>query len=129
MPPARERISGVDTAWLRMEHPTNLMMIVGVMMFDRKLDLKTVKRIIGERFLAFRRFRQRAVQDPTGAWWEDDPAFDIDGHVHRTALPGRADKEELEALVSDLASAPLDFSKPLWQFHLVENYVQGSALI
>lgn len=129
MAPARERISGVDTAWLRMEHPTNLMMIVGVLMFDRKLDLKAVKRTLAQRFLAFRRFRQRAVQDATGAWWEEDASFDIDTHVRRVALPGRADKAELEALVSDLASTPLDFTKPLWQYHLVENYDQGSALI
>jgi diacylglycerol O-acyltransferase len=125
----RERISGVDTAWLRMEHPTNLMMIVGVMMYEARLDLEAVKRIIATRFLAYRRFRQKAVQDSTGAWWEDDADFDLDSHVHRAALPGRADKAELEAFVSDLASTPLDFSKPLWQFHLVDNYRGGSALV
>jgi diacylglycerol O-acyltransferase / wax synthase len=125
----RERISGVDTAWLRMEHPTNLMMIVGIMMFDAKLDLKAIKRVVENRFLAFRRFRQKAVQDASGAWWETDADFDIDSHLHRTALPGKADKAELEALVSDLASTPLDFAKPLWQFHLVDNYQGGSALI
>ena len=125
----RERISGVDTAWLRMEHPTNLMMIVGVMMFERKLDLKKVKRILEARFLAFRRFRQKAVQDSAGAWWQDDDDFDINSHVHRIALPGNADKAELEALASDLASTPLDFTKPLWQFHLVDNYRGGSALV
>jgi hypothetical protein len=73
----RERISGVDTAWLRMEHPTNLMMIVGVMMFDRKLRLADVKRIVERRFLAFRRFRQCALEDATGAWWQEDGDFDI----------------------------------------------------
>lgn len=125
----RERISGVDTAWLRMEHPTNLMMIVGVMTFDAPLALDDVKRIIAARFLAYRRFGQKAVQDPSGAWWETDEAFDIDAHVHRVALPGKGDKPELEALVSDLASTPLDFTKPLWQFHLVENYQGGSALV
>jgi WS/DGAT/MGAT family acyltransferase len=125
----RERISGVDTAWLRMEHPTNLMMIVGILVFEGRVELAKVKRTLERRFLAFRRFRQRAVQDSTGAWWEDDGNFDIDSHVHRLALPGRADKAELEALVSDLASTPLDFSKPLWQFHLVDNYDGGSALI
>ena len=31
---AREPMSNVDTAWLRMESPTNLMMITGVLMFD-----------------------------------------------------------------------------------------------
>ena len=125
----RERISGVDTAWLRMEHPTNLMMIVGVMVFATKLNLKAVKRVLESRFLAFRRFRQKAVQDASGAWWETDEDFDIDSHLHRTALPGKADKAELEALVSDLASTPLDFAIPLWQFHLVDNYQGGSALI
>ncbi len=125
----RERISGVDTAWLRMERPTNLMMIVGVMTFDEKLDLEQVRRIVETRFLAFKRFRQKAVEDPAGAWWEADEKFDIDAHVVRTALPGKADKGELEALVSHLASTPLDFSKPLWQFHLVDNFDGGSALI
>ena len=94
----RERISGVDTAWLRMEHPTNLMMIVGVMMFDRKVRVRDLKRVLRSRWLGFRRFRQKAVQDATGAWWETDAAFDIDAHLVRVALPGRAGKQELEEL-------------------------------
>src|SRR6478672_8493586 len=125
----RERISGVDTAWLRMEHPTNLMMIVGVMMLDKRLNLRDVQRAVKSRFLAFRRFRCRAVQDSSGAWWEEDAEFDIDFHVQRVALPGKGGKAQLEALVSDLASTPLDFARPLWQFHVVDNYDGRSALI
>ena len=125
----RERISGVDTAWLRMEQPTNLMMIVGVFMLDRRIAERDLRRILERRFLAFRRFRQRAVQDATGAWWEDAPDFDIADHVHRVSLPGRAGKRELQALVSRLASTPLDFSRPLWEYHIVDNYDGGSALI
>src|ERR1700675_3642885 len=106
----RERISGVDTAWLRMEQPTNLMMIVGVMMLERKVRLADLKAVIESRFLAFRRFRQRAVQEAAGAWWETDEAFDIDTHVQRATLPGKAGKVQLEALVSRLASTSLDFS-------------------
>ena len=125
----KERISGVDTAWLRMEQPTNLMMIVGVMMFARRLRLADVKRIVETRFLAFRRFRQRAVQDASGAWWETLPDLDIASHVRRVRLPGKAGKAELEAMVSRLASTPLDFARPLWEFDLVENYGTGSALV
>lgn len=125
----RERISGVDTAWLRMDTPTNLMVIVGVLMFEGRLEPARVKRTLERRFLAYRRFRQKAVQDPTGAWWEDDADFDIDSHVHQVALPGRAGKAELQAYVSDLASTPLDATKPLWQFHLVDNFDGGSALV
>ena len=124
-----ERMSGIDTAWLRMERPTNLMMITGVMILAERLAYERLREIVESRFLNYRRFRQRPVQKPGGAFWEHDPYFDINRHVLRTALPGRADKTELQYLASNLLSTPLDFSKPLWQFHLVEDYQGGSALI
>jgi diacylglycerol O-acyltransferase / wax synthase len=125
----REAMSKVDTAWLRMEKPTNLMMITGVLMLASRLDMKRLRKLIATRFLAYRRFTQKAVQTDAGAWWETDPDFDLDWHLRRTALPGAAGQVELQQLVSQLASTPLDHSKPLWQFHLVESYDGGSALI
>jgi diacylglycerol O-acyltransferase / wax synthase len=125
----RERMTGVDTAWLRMEHPTNLMMIVGVMMFKDKISLQKLKTTLEQRFLTFRRFKQKAIQDPTGAWWETDKQFDLNNHLKRGKLEGKGTKLDLENFVSHLASTPLDFSKPLWQFHLIENYNGGSALV
>jgi WS/DGAT/MGAT family acyltransferase len=125
----RERISGVDTAWLRMDQPTNLMMIVGVWMFEGRLELDAVRRTVATRFLAFRRFGQCAVQDAAGAWWQDPESFDIADHVVSTRLPGRGGKRELERLVSELASTPLDPARPLWQFHVIDNYAGGSALV
>ena len=127
--PIRERISGVDTAWLRMEHPTNLMMIVGVLMFDEKINVNQLKKVIEGRWLKFARFRQKATQDPTGAWWIEDEHFDIKHHLTRHKLPGKAGKRELQDLCSEVSSKALDFAKPLWHFHLVENYNGGSALI
>ena len=127
--PQRERISNIDTAWLRMEQPTNLMMITGVMIFADKLDIQRLKQTLMSRFLTHKRFLQRVVHAIGGAYWENDIQFDINRHVHRTALPGAADKAELQNLASDLMSTPLDFSKPLWQIHLVEDYQGGSALI
>jgi len=124
-----EHVSGIDTAWLRMERPTNLMMITGVMIFSERLTYDRLREVVESRFLKYRRFGQRAVQKAAGAFWESDPHFDISRHVLRTALPGRADKAELEHLASDLMSTPLDFSKPMWQFHLVEDYQGGSAVI
>ncbi len=125
----REAMSKVDTAWLRMEKPTNLMMITGVLMFGQRLSITALRQLIGERFLAFRRFRQKAVDAGTSCHWETDADFDLEWHVRLTALPGEAGTVELQRLVSQLASTALDHSKPLWQFHLVENYNGGSALI
>ncbi|HEX4853211.1 wax ester/triacylglycerol synthase family O-acyltransferase [Arenimonas sp.] len=134
MAEARTRIrkspmSRVDTAWLRMERPTNLMMITGVMMFETPLDIRTLRKVIETKFLAYPRFRQKAVDTPTGAFWQDDADFDLDWHVRLTALPGKGGKRELERLTSQMASTPLDKTKPLWQFHLVEKFGGGSALI
>lgn len=125
----RTPMSRVDTAWLRMERATNLMMITGVMMFETHLDIRSLRKVIEHKFLAYPRFRQKAVDGPTGAFWQDDADFDLDWHIRLTALPGKGGKRELERLTSQLASTPLDKSKPLWQFHLVERYDGGSALI
>lgn len=130
VPTARkEPIANVDTAWLRMEQPTNLMMITGVIVLDHPVQFERFREIIANRFLAFPRFRQKAIDTARGCWWEEDTHFELSSHVRHTALPGQADKRELEELVSELASTPLDQTKPLWQFHLVDNYVDGPVVI
>ena len=131
--PKREAMSRVDTAWLRMERPTNPMMITGVLMFDEQMSLPRLKRVIQQRFLSYARFRQKPVEGTTGAQWVEDEAFDLDWHVRLSGLPGKsgpaAEKKSLERFASQLASSPLDPTKPLWQFHLVERYQGGSALV
>jgi WS/DGAT/MGAT family acyltransferase len=112
-----------------MEQPTNLMMINGVLTLEGPLDYERLLETIEQRFLTFRRFRQKAVDGPRGAYWVMDDDFDITCHVRRTALPGAADQAELETLVSQLASTPLDKTRPLWQFHVVENYIDGPVLL
>jgi WS/DGAT/MGAT family acyltransferase len=125
----RERISAVDTAWLRMDRPSNLMMICGVLILRERITLARLRRVVAERFLVFRRFRQRPVETSAMSFWEDDRHFDLEHHVAHTALPGRAGRHELQALVSRLAATPLDPARPRWQFHLVDNYAGGSAVI
>lgn len=127
-----EPLSSVDAAWLHMEHPANLMMVTGVLTFDEPLDFATLTRVIGEGLKPFPRFHQRVVEPrlPLGSpRWELDPAFDLHSHVHRVALPVPGDQKALQELVSDLMSTPLDFSKPLWQFHLIEGYGAGCAVL
>lgn len=125
----RTPLAGVDAAWLRMDRPTNRMMITGVLSFDELLPLGELKTLLERRMLVFRRFKQR-VTDPFGnPHWEDDPFFDLDRHVHRLALPEPGGQRELEILVSDLMNTPLDLSKPPWEMHLVEEYGSGCAVI
>ncbi len=127
-----ERMTKVDTAWLRMDSPSNLMMIVGVWTLKPGIRWEDLCQRVQERLLKYNRFRQRVEEDAAGATWIEDADFDIARHVVREKLPKRAKGEEQSALqdrVGELAMQPLDHKHPLWQFHLVEDYQGGSALL
>lgn len=132
MPKAVERMSRVDTAWLRMDTDANLMMIVGVWVIEPGIAYDDLCRRIEERLLKYARFRQKVVEDPMGANWVQDDQFDLHRHVLRETLPvrrGRDPKLALQARVGELAALPLDTAHPLWEFRLIEDYDGGSALI
>ncbi len=119
-----ERMSRIDTAWLRMDTDANLMMIVGVWLLAPQLTLAELQQRIQTSLLAYPRFRQKVVEDATGAHWINDTAFDIGQHVVRGALRPHAHEPPLHALkrhVAGLAATPLDPSRPLWQFELIED--------
>jgi len=127
-----KQMSPVDSAWLHMEDPTNLMMITGVSLLDKPIDFERFRRTLEVRLLTLDRFTMRVVEPriPVGTpHWEVDPNFDLDAHIHHVALPPPGDMTELQRLISDLASTPLDFSKPLWHIHLVENVAGGAAMV
>lgn len=124
-----EPLSGVDAAWLRMDEPTNRMTITAVLVLEEPMDVDALKDLLEERFLGFTRFRQRVRDVEDSPYWELDPHFDLNLHVHRSALPGHADRAELKARVSELMGEPLDREKPLWDMEVVEDYLGGSALI
>jgi WS/DGAT/MGAT family acyltransferase len=92
---------------------------------------------VQERLLKYGRFKQRVVEDAAGATWVNDANFDVLQHVVLEKLPRKRkphDQDALQDRVAALSMKPLDRKRPLWQFHLVENYTgsngqQGSALI
>ena len=137
MPQARQehttqRMSRVDTAWLRMDNDVNLMMIVGVWLLQPGITHAQLCERVEDKLLKYERFRQKVVPDAMGAMWVTDDAFDVHRHVlHQTLSKqrGRSEREALQALVGELANTPLNADHPLWQFHLVDGYEGGSALV
>lgn len=127
-----ERMSKVDTAWLRMDSASNLMMIVGVWVLRPGIRLADLRQRVEERLLKYPRFMQCAVEDAAGATWVDDPAFDLSHHIVIEKLPRKPAGREQEALqdrLAELTMQPLDRQHPLWQFHLVKDYKGGSAMM
>ena len=58
-----ERMSRVDTAWLRMDNDVNLMMIIGVWLLTPAITLAALRERIEDKLLKYPRFRQKAVAD------------------------------------------------------------------
>jgi diacylglycerol O-acyltransferase / wax synthase len=127
-----ERMSRVDTAWLRMDTEANLMMIVGVWLVEPQLSLADLRTRAEGSLLLYDRFRQKVVEDAMGANWVEDGSFDIEQHVVAEDLhvpSGQAPLEALKARVGELAATPLDAGRPLWELRLVENLEPGRSAI
>jgi WS/DGAT/MGAT family acyltransferase len=127
-----QRMSRVDTAWLRMDNDVNLMMIVGVWLLQPGITHAALCERVEDKLLKYERFRQKVVPDAMGAMWVPDAAFDVKRHVLHQKLHrarGQSEREALQALVGELANTALDPDHPLWQFHLIDGYEGGSALV
>jgi WS/DGAT/MGAT family acyltransferase len=125
-------MSRVDTAWLRMDNDVNLMMIVGVWLLQPGISHARLCERIDDKLLKYERFRQKVVQNAVGASWVADEAFDVQRHVLHQKLHrerGLSERQALQALVGELANTPLDPDHPLWQFHLIDGYEGGSAIV
>jgi diacylglycerol O-acyltransferase / wax synthase len=132
MQPSSQRMSRVDTAWLRMDNDVNLMMIVGVWLLQPGITYAALCERIEDKLLKYERFRQKVVHDAVGANWVPDEAFDLKRHVLHQKLHrerGQSERQALQALAGELANTPLDPDHPLWQFHLIDGYEGGSALV
>lgn len=126
---SRKKMTSVDTAWLRMDSPGNLMMIVGVSILSKPISAKVLRQELTQHFLPWRRFRSRVVSDFSGYWWQEQEV-DLNDHVVCLQLPplkpGQANnKSALQELVGELSGQALDPAKPLWQMHLVNGYHTG----
>ncbi|MDO9404564.1 MAG: wax ester/triacylglycerol synthase family O-acyltransferase [Polaromonas sp.] len=125
-------MSKVDTAWLRMDSASNLMMIVGVWILRPGISHAALAERVRERLLPYPRFVQTAREDAAGAHWTHDPDFQLERHVvtHQlTRRKGQSEQDALQDRVGELAMQALDPDHPLWRLELIETYGGGSALI
>ncbi len=61
--------------------------------------------------------------------WRPDPTFDLEYHVRRVAIPEPGSMRDLLDVAGSITSPPLDRSRPLWEFTLVEGLDGGRAAL
>lgn len=81
---------------------------------------------------AVERLHQRVVTPPlriAPPEWVDEPGLDLDYHLRHVAAPAPGGMREMLDLAASLAETPLDRSRPLWEFTLVEGIEGGRAAL
>jgi diacylglycerol O-acyltransferase / wax synthase len=124
-----KKMNAVDHAWLRMDSPQNLMMICGVMVLRQSITAVDLHELFVARLLQHTQFTSRVQRSGSSASWVAVDGYDRDYHVQSHRLAKGSGDAELQDFVAALMSEPLAKSHPLWQFHLVDNFRGGQALI
>jgi WS/DGAT/MGAT family acyltransferase len=124
-----DRLTAVDVSFLHQEGENSHMHVGAVTIFegpppafDESLEL------LRSRLHLVPRYRQKLSFPPAGTgrpMWVDDPDFNVEYHVRRTALPEPGSEDQLFALAARIFSQRLDRTRPLWEVWTVEGLEGG----
>ena len=130
-----QRLSSLDATFLELEDADEAahMHIGAVLVFEAPPDgipsLDQLRTEIALRLELLPRYRSKLTGPHVGPLrrpaWEPDPAFAIEEHVRRAALPAPGGEQELMDWCAEFWSARLDRSRPLWETVLVEGLEGG----
>ena len=122
---ADRQMSDAEALMWRVEKDPFLASTFGaVTILDRPPDFDRLRARMEMAVHAVPRLGWRVQPNPTSLGapiWADDPDFDIDLHVRRVALPAPGTLRQLFDLASLFVLDPLDRTRPLWQFLVVEG--------
>ena len=120
-----------DAARLWMGTAANPTIVTALLTLDHAIPEHDLLELVRKRVLAHHRFRQRIdlsrlpLRRPR---WRDDKGS-LDGHVIRMQLGPGDPERKLRALVSELASKPLDPRRHTWKIWHVDGVDGGAALV
>jgi diacylglycerol O-acyltransferase len=132
-----ERLSGLDASFLYLESSAQLLHVCGVILLDPETipggySFDSFRDVLERRIADVPMFHRKLKQVPLGIdhpVWVADDDFDIDRHVHRMALPSPGGDAELADLCGHIAGIPLDRSRPLWEFFVIEGLESGKIAV
>ena len=134
---SRERLDLSEFAWTAMEQPQRPMHVATLLIYSLPegaepnylRHLVTKLRDSIQVVTPFNKvFRKASLLRPY-PHWERNYDLDMEYHVRHLALPKPGGERELGALIARLHSNPLDFKRPLWEYHIIEGLEGGRFAI
>ena len=124
-----ERLSGMDATFLYVETPNGHMHVAMTGIYDvstmpNGYSFEAFRSHIESRLHLVPPFRRRLVEVPFQFHhpvWIEDPDFNLDHHVRSITAPAPGGPKELARIAAQIASVPLDRSRPLWEAWVIEG--------
>ena len=129
-----ERMDGADAGFLYMETPSQHMhtLKVAVLAPNADLTFDTFQSGVLARLGKLPPLRRKAVKVPfqlNHPVWVTQRRVDPTMHFFRHTVGGTGARADLERLIGEIASTPLDRSVPLWELHLCDGLADGGTAI
>ncbi|MFR9751452.1 WS/DGAT/MGAT family O-acyltransferase [Nocardia sp. 004] len=122
-----ERLTGLDASFLYLETETQHLHVCALLILDcssGNYSFDAFKTELGRRLPLIPQLRRRVHEVPFNLdhpVWVTDQNFDLDNHIRRITIAAPAGRRELEQLVGDIASRPMDRTRPLWEISVVDG--------
>lgn len=124
-----KRLNGMDAMLLYSETPnlhthTLKIAVIDAAHYDGDYGFEAFRRTVARRLHLLEPLRYRLVDIP---WrlhhpmWLQDCPVDLDYHLRRVRVPAPGGRRELDRVIGEIASTPLDRTRPLWEFHFAEG--------
>jgi len=128
-----KRLNGMDAMLLYSETPnlhthTLKVAVIDPSGFDGDFGFEAFRRHLRRRLHLLEPLRYKLVEIP---WrlhhpmWQEAGDVDLDYHLRRVPVPAPGGRYELDQVIGEVASTPLDRSRPLWEFHFAEGLRGG----
>jgi WS/DGAT/MGAT family acyltransferase len=125
-----QQLTATDTNFLTMETPTTFGHVASLTLYDPGATYEAVMQRIEERLHLLPPYRRQLVEVPMELdhpYWIESPNFDLDFHVREIAVPPPGTREQLADLVARVSARPLDRSRPLWEYYVIDGLESGEV--
>ncbi|MGC2653599.1 MAG: wax ester/triacylglycerol synthase family O-acyltransferase [Mycobacterium sp.] len=124
-----KRLNGMDAMLLYSETPnlhthTLKVAIVNTSEFDSAFNFDVFRQTVARRLHLLDPLRFKLVDIPYRLhhpMWMENCEVELDYHLRRVKVPSPGGRRELDQVIGEIASTPLDRNHPLWEFHFAEG--------
>ena len=123
------RLNGMDAMLLYSEAPnihthTVKVAVIDASHYDGEYGFEDFRQTVRRRLYLMTPLRYKLIDLPLRLhrpMWLQNCDVDLDYHIRRVVVVSPGGRRELDEVVGQSASRPLDRSRPLWEFHFVEG--------